>query len=76
MKKDDAEKAIRYLASQWQSARGLPLPPSDHHYSFGDFTRWLGEQGYSHVLDFRSTMGAQESAETWFNQEMKQTWRD
>ena len=76
MKKDEAEKAIRLLSSKWRAARELPLPPSDHHYSFSDFTRWLGEQGYSHVLDFRSTVGAHESAEIWFDQEMKQTWRN
>jgi hypothetical protein len=78
MKKSEAEPAIRQLCHQWREARDLPIPAGDPavHYSFSDFKTWLAEKHYSHYLDFRSVMGPEEDAERWFDQEMRQTWRN
>jgi hypothetical protein len=78
MKKNDAERAIRQLSGAWRDERGLPFPAGDPavHYSFSDFTTWLDEKHYSHYLNFRSVMGPREDAEHWFDQEMRQTWRN
>jgi len=78
MKKTEAEPAIRQLCHKWRETRCLPIPaggPSTH-YSFSDFKTWLGEKHYSHYLNFRSVMGPEYDAEHWFDQEMKQTWRN
>jgi hypothetical protein len=75
MKKEDCEKAIRYLCHEWAKARGIPDPPIDQP-SFSDFKAWLVEKGYSYYLNFRSVMGADYDAEMWFDQEFKQTWRN
>lgn len=71
MKKDDAEKAIRYLCGQWANEE----PPGDHP-SFSRFKAWLRRKGYGGYLDFRSVGGADYAAEMWFDQEFKQTWRN
>ncbi|KAB2671079.1 hypothetical protein F9K77_14070 [Ochrobactrum sp. LMG 5442] len=72
MKKDEAERAIRYLCHEWEKTQ--PQQALEHP-SFSDFTSWLSSNGYSHYLDFRSVMGARYDAEMWFDQEFKQTWR-
>jgi len=74
-RKADAEKAIRYLASQWARKNGITAGSADMP-SFDDFRTWLGNEGYSHYLDFRSVMGPLEDAERWFDEELKQTWRN
>ena len=76
MTKKEAEPIIRRLIHEWRAEQGLPLPPSDHHYSFSGFKAWLDNKGYGHYLKFRSTMGADYDAEMWFDQETKQTWRN
>jgi hypothetical protein len=75
MKKAEAEAAIRRLCDVWREARGLPLPDGAFHYSFLDFKAWLASKGYSHYLRFRSST-ANSDAEHWFDQEMRQTWRN
>jgi hypothetical protein len=73
MKKDEAEKAIRYLCGEWAKE----LSPQDlEHPSFGAFRSWVEKKGYSHYFDFRSTEGPHRAAEWWFDQEFKQTWRN
>lgn len=72
MKKSDAEKAIRFLSTTW--FQSLPEAEKEHP-SFGSFKSWMRSNGYDHYLDFRSTGGAEEAAEWWFDQELKQTWR-
>lgn len=74
MKKSDAEVAIRQLVHEWRGAKGVPTMADDHP-DFGAFVTWLRNQGYGRYLDFRSTMGPQEDAERWFDQELKQMWR-
>lgn len=72
MKKTEAEKAIRSLSTTW--FRTLSEKEQEHP-SFGSFKSWMRSNGYGHYLDFRSTEGADEAAEWWFDQELKQTWR-
>ena len=55
MKKDEAEKAIRSLATTWFDT--LPEEKREHP-SFYAFKDWLSANHYSHYLDFRSRMGA------------------
>lgn len=73
--KAECEKAIRYLSTEW--AKTQPdRHNSDWHPSFIAFCRWLDANGYGHNLNFRSVMGPLEDAEQWFDQELKQTWRN
>lgn len=73
MKKAEAEKAIRSLSTQWFHT--LPEREQEHP-SFGSFKGWLRANGYGHYLDFRTTEGADNAAEWWFDHELKQTWRN
>jgi len=75
MKRTEAEKAIRYLVHCWAKATGI-RPGSVGLPSFHDFKRWAEEQGYSGYFSFRSRMGPLEDAELWFDQELRQTWRN
>jgi hypothetical protein len=72
MRKDEAEKAIRSLSHTW--FRALDIREQEHP-SFSSFRSWLRDNGYGHYMEFRSTGGASEAAEYWFDQELKQTWR-
>jgi len=77
MNKTEVEPVIRQLCHEWREARGLPVPPDGATlYSFADFKAWSREKHYAHYLDFRSEAGAAEDTERWFDQEMKQTWRN
>ncbi|MCO7566445.1 hypothetical protein NJF44_10675 [Pseudomonas guariconensis] len=73
MKKTDCEPAIRQLAREW--ARTQDQQPG-WHPSFHDFKRWLESRGYGHYLEFRSNMPASDEAERWFDDELKQVWRN
>jgi len=75
--KPEAEKAIRSLATKWFkhahpgiSDRSTVMP------SFEDFVSWARDAGYGHNFEFRSSIGQMEDAELWFDQELKQTWRN
>lgn len=72
MRKNEAEKIIRYLCHVWHD--GLPYPKPDMP-SFEAFKSWLDSNGYSHYLKFQSFAGPDYDAELWFDQELKQTWR-
>lgn len=75
MAKLDSERAIcslcHTLASETDAMKNLDLHPQ-----FRDFKRWLEERGYAHYLDFRSVGDADNAAEHWFDQELKQAWRN
>ncbi|TWF53300.1 hypothetical protein FHW37_104579 [Neorhizobium alkalisoli] len=73
MKRAEAEKAIRSLSTTWFATLSRN---EQEHPSFGTFSNWLRENGYSDCLDFRSTMGANYDAEMWFDQELGQSWRN
>lgn len=75
MTKRDSERAIRGLCHTWASEAAAMKDP-DVHPQFCDFKRWLKERGYAHYLDFRWMGGADNAAERWFDQELKQTWRN
>jgi hypothetical protein len=79
MKKSECEPIIRRLCHDWREELDHPLPDGATLYSFSDFKVWLRGKHYSSYLDFRSSggaAGADAAAEHWFNQEMKQAWRD
>ncbi|KQQ60152.1 hypothetical protein ASF84_05450 [Pseudomonas sp. Leaf127] len=73
MKKDECEAAIRHLAHEW--AKTQEQPPG-WHPSFSSFERWLNDCGYGHYLEFKGVMSASDIAEQWFDQELKQGWRN
>ena len=75
MKRVDAEPAIRHLVHQWAKTAGVQVGAAEQP-SFSDFKRWADRQGYSACFSFRSTMGALDDAERWFDQELRQTWRN
>jgi hypothetical protein len=77
MKKAECEAAIRELCSQWQSEKGFPSEnTADFHPSFTEFKGWAIGKGFGGYFDFRTVGGSLRQAETWFNQEFHQTWRD
>lgn len=75
VKRSEAEPAIRHLARQWAEQNGIKMG-STTQPSFSDFRRWAEGEGYSAYFRFRSTMGALDDAERWFDQELGQGWRD
>jgi hypothetical protein len=75
VKKSEAEPIVRHLVSQWAHASGFE-PASGKQPSFSAFKTWLAENGYSHYLTFRSVRGAHDDAEQWFDEELRQTWRN
>jgi hypothetical protein len=75
VKKAKAEKALRYLVTQWANETGFD-PATGKQPSFSDFKEWLEANRHCGYLNFRSTMGPLEDAERWFDQELKQTWRN
>ena len=74
MKKQECEKAIRYLCSEWAKLRGVQIP-SKEQPSFEDFFAWL-QQNYDQYLNFRSTLSVSDQVGTWFDDEFKQNWRN
>ena len=72
--KAEAETAIRRLCREWANETGALAKP-DAHPSYSDFTSWLHAKGFGYLLQFRSRMGAREDVERWFDQELRQTWR-
>jgi hypothetical protein len=75
MKKTEAEPIIRNLVTQWAREAGFD-PASGQQPSFSAFETWLSGKGYSHYLTFRSVRGAHADAEQWFDEELRQTWRN
>jgi hypothetical protein len=75
MTKAECEKALRALCHDWRRER-CPSAGDDLQFSFSEFKSWLEEKRYSHYLEFRSLRGAEADAEDWFDQELKQTWRN
>lgn len=74
MQKSQAENEIRSLISQWcQQEPQRQTNNDDLHCS--DFIKWLRENSPGH-LNFRSTMSVNDCIETWFDQELKQSWRN
>lgn len=72
-KKSDCELAIRQLIHDWVSSNEMS---SEKHPNFVEFKGWLRDQGYGHYLEFIGVMAASDVSEKWFEQELKQTWRN
>jgi hypothetical protein len=75
MKKPGAEAAIRRLVQEWAKATGFD-GTSGQQPSFSDFKSWLSEKHYAHYLSLQSEGGAATDAKQWFDEELKQTWRN
>ncbi len=73
MIREAAKSEIRRLCPLWaatQSEDEMKEP------RFFQFVQWLKDNGFGSVLTFRSTMGAMEDAERWFDEVFKQGWRN
>lgn len=72
MKRSEADPAIRYLVGQWARETGVQVGSADQP-SISPFRRWAEAQGHGGYLMFRSTIGALDDAERWFDQDLRQT---
>lgn len=75
MNKKEAEPLIRHLVTVWAKETGFDSDTGKQP-SFSAFKTWLSQKGQSGLLIFRSVAGADYDAEMWFDQELKQTWRN
>ena len=75
VKKPEAEQAIRQLTHEWAVANDIQ-PGSIEMPSFSAFQRWVSGRGGAAYFQFRSTRGPLEDAEDWFDQELRQAWRN
>lgn len=71
MTKPEAEKIVRALCHDWRREQGEPAPAL---LDFSAFRPWLLARRPD-ALDFRSRGGAARDAERWFDDEMRQAWR-
>ncbi|WP_156635502.1 hypothetical protein [Methylobacterium sp. Leaf123] len=69
--KDEAERTIRHLCRVYAKNNGI-IVPSPNYISWHDFKNLLSDHEYSHYLKFRCRLGADETAENWFDEEFKQ----
>ena len=72
MTKAESERAIRQLVGEWAMVEGI-IRGQAAAPSFDDFRAWARRRGHSHHFEFRSTMGAVDDCERWFDQELRQT---
>ena len=72
--KSECEMAIRQLSHQWARDQGI-TPSAERLQKFYKFRLWLIDHHYGHFLKFPSPdpIG---TAELWFDEEMKQSWRN
>jgi len=73
MKRPECKAAIPILAQEWARTQDQPV---GWHPSFGEFVSWLKQNGQDHYLDFRSRMDPLYDAEQWFDDALKQKWRN
>jgi hypothetical protein len=71
MKKDEAERAIRYLVTKWYDQN---REREGDEPSFGAFMDWLRDH-HGSVLRFRTSTDVHDDVERWFAEELGQTWR-
>ena len=74
MTKNEAEKHIRHLTSEWRRLEEY-RSVDEQELSFSDFYSWLLEN-YPQLLDFRGRLPTRDVVEQWFDQEFHQTWRN
>jgi hypothetical protein len=76
MKKAEAEKAMSTLISKWAKEVGQPMPPDgEYHCSFSGFWTWL-QNNHPSYTQFRAVPNARCVTEMWFDDEMRQAWRN
>ena len=75
MKKTEAEPAIRHLVQEWAKATGFD-GTSGKQPSFSNFKSWLSEKHYAHYLSLQSEHGPAMDTKQWFDEELKQIWRN
>jgi hypothetical protein len=73
--KGASERAIRNLVHDWTKETGF-IVESGEMPLYSRFKSWAEIKGFGHYFVFRSDSGADFSAESWFDQELKQTWRN
>ena len=74
MKKKDAEREIRALINMWRQ-QGPQREIANGQLHCSDFISWLRANSPGH-LKFRSVMRVDYLIEMWFDQELRQTWRN
>lgn len=74
MKKPDAEREIRALIRVWRDQEPQRGVANDKLH-FSDFFRWLKENSPGH-LKFKTSTSVEYDIEMWFDDELKQRWRN
>ena len=76
MKQAEVKQALPELIDRWAEATNQPMPPDgEYHYSFPAFWSWL-ESNHRLYTDFRAVPDARYVMEMWFDDHMKQAWRN
>lgn len=76
MKKADAERAMATLISEWAKTTNQSMPPDgQYYYSFSGFYNWV-QSNHPSYTQFRAVPNARYVMEMWFDDEMKQAWRN
>ena len=74
MKKAEAERNHRVLIHEWASEVGFS-PESGAQPCFLAYKDWARNKS-NELFSFRSAAGADYDVEMWFDEELKQTWRN
>ena len=74
MKKQEAERLIRSVVHDWANETGFN-PTSGTMPSFLSFQHWL-KQHFPSASAFRSSTSPERDVEQWFDEELKQNWRN
>lgn len=76
MKKGEAEDMMPHFIDKWAKETGEPWPPDGkYHYLFSSFWTWL-ENSHRPYTQFRAVPNARYVAEMWFDDYVKQAWRN
>jgi hypothetical protein len=76
MKNAEVRSALPTLIDRWAEATKQPMPPDGKfHYSFVGFWTWL-QNNHSSYTKFRAEPNARYVMEMWFDDHMKQAWRN
>ena len=74
MKKSEAEPIIRRLIHDWANKNGVAVGSAEQP-DFGAFYSWLIDKYWGYT-QFRSSISACYDIEFWFDDELKQSWRN
>jgi hypothetical protein len=72
MKTSDLKATVRRLCAVWASTKRFDIRAPTERPSFTEFSEWLRENGYGHLLNSHSLSGAANDIERWFNDEFRQ----